>query len=139
MKVNRKIINNSKSSFTSLSVFIVVALVIVIAVITWGLYTGIFSDVQQKFTPSVGMIQDGDYILITNIQNGPVKLDSTTVQITKIITGTVEGTAIIQAGDNDQIDIGDTIVLTAINSYVEYRVLLKYDGKIVGTCDYFSS
>ena len=135
MKSKRKFLENNQAISSFLSVMIFAAITILLVVVVWLFHSGIFSDVPQRFIPSIGMIQDRDHILITSVQNGPVINDSVTVEIVNKSSGQTEGIASMNDGGNGEIDVGDSIMLTGIAKGV-YTVSIIYEGIVVGHCQY---
>jgi len=99
----------------------------------WGYYTGLFG--SEKIVPSVGMVQEGDYKLIINVQNGPLPQTSVSPEIINKMNGKAEGNASINDGGDGEINVGDSITLTGITNGA-YTVSLLYKERIVGNCQY---
>ncbi|UCF11941.1 MAG: hypothetical protein JSW06_07835 [Thermoplasmatales archaeon] len=137
MQKNRKIINNTHASHFFLSIFILVAIALFLSVAVYLYLSEIPGGVQKKFFPSVGMIQEGDHIFISGVQNGPVMNDSVIIQIINQTSGKYEGNGKINVGSDGEIKTGDTIILTGINTGTNYVVSMIHNGKTVGSCNYF--
>ena len=135
MKATKNLIENNEAISSFLSVMIFVAITLLLAVIVWGFHTGIFGGAPQNFIPSVGMIQDENHVLITNVQNGPVLKTSTYVEIINKMNGKAEGNASINDGGDGEINVGDSITLTGITNGA-YTVSLIYKRRIIGNCQY---
>ncbi|UCD14596.1 MAG: hypothetical protein JSW60_04035 [Thermoplasmatales archaeon] len=135
MKANRKWIENNEAVSSFLSVMIFAAITVLLVVIVWIFHAGIFSEAPQKLIPSIGMIQDGDHILITSVHNGPVTTKSALAEIINKSSGTPVGNASINDGGDDEINVGDSIALTGATKGA-YTVSLFYEGIVVGHCQY---
>lgn len=137
MQKYRKIINNSNASHFFLSIFIIVAIALFLTVAAYLYFNEISSGTRKKFIPSVGMIQEGDHIFISGVQNGPVMNDSVIIQIVNQTSGKIEGNSEINVGPDGEIKTGVTIILTGINTGTNYVVSMIHKGKTVGSCNYF--
>lgn len=137
MQKDRKIINNPNASHFFLSIFILVAIVLFLTVAAYLYFNEIQSGTRKKLIPSVGMIQEGDHIFISGVQNGPVMNDSVIIQIVNQTSGKIEGNGLINVGPDGEIKTGVTIFLTGINTGTKYVVSMLYEGDTVGYCNYF--
>lgn len=135
MKATGKLLENNEAISSFLSVMIFVAITLLLVVIVWGFLAGIFGGAPQNFVPSIGMIREGDHILITSVQNGPVIQTSVYAEIINKSSGKAEGNASINDGGDGEINVGDSIALTGITKGA-YTVSLFYEGRIVGNCQY---
>lgn len=135
MKTNQNFLRDNTALSSYLSVMIFAAITIVLVVVVWFFHSGIISDAPKELTPAIGLIQQGDYILITSVQNGPVPSSSVFAEIVNKNSGESAGEAHINDGGDGDIDNGDSINLVGITSGV-YTVSILYNGLIVGHCQY---
>ena len=135
MKATGKLLESNEAISSILSVIIFVAITLILAVIMWGFHAGIFGGAPQNFVSSVGMIQEGSHILITNVQNGPLPQTPVSAEIINKMNGKAEDNASINDGGDGEINVGDSITLTGITNGA-YTVSLLYIGRIVGNCQY---
>jgi hypothetical protein len=135
MKMVIQYLKNDQALSSFLSVMIFVAITILLVIVVMLFQTGILSDAPQKLIPSIGMIQDGDHILIASVQNGPVIYTTVSVEIINKSSGQIEGSAFLNDGGNGEIDVGDSIIFTNITNGA-YTVSLLYEGIVVGHCQY---
>lgn len=135
MKINKKFLRNNKALSSYLSVMIFAAITVVLVVIVWMFHSGIFSDAPKELTPVIGLAQQGDYILITSVQNGPVPTSSVKIEIVNKASGESQGEAYINDGGDGDIDNADSITLTGITNGV-YTVSIVKDDLIIGHCQY---
>jgi len=135
MKSKKKYLENNQAISSFLSVMIFAAITILLVIVVWILHSGIFNDVPQRFIPSIGLIQERDYILITGVQNGPVLNNSVTVEIVNKSSGQAEGSPYINDGGNGEINVGDSIALVGITKGV-YTISIIYEEIVVGHCQY---
>jgi len=135
MKAYRKILKNKDALSSYLSVMIFAAITIVLVVIVWFFHSGIFSDAPKELTPAIGLIQQGDYILITSVQNGPVSSSSVIVEIIDKDTGQQVGEAQINDDGDGDIDNGDSISLSGVNNGV-FTISIIRNDLIIGHCQY---
>jgi hypothetical protein len=135
MRPLRNFIKNKHALSSFLSVMIFAAITVVLIVIVWIFNSGIVGDAPKELTPAIGLIQQGDYILITSVQNGPVQTSSIDVQIVEKDTGQQVGEAQINDGGDGDIDNTDSISLSGVTNGV-YTVSLIKGDLIVGHCQY---
>jgi hypothetical protein len=128
---------DNQASHFFLSMFILGAVALFIATVAYIHYNELVSGTKKEIIPSVGMIQEGAHVFITGVQNGPVANDSVFVQIINKTNGKEEGYAIINAGSDNIINTGDTILLKNITRGTKYVVSMLYQGHTVGNCNYF--
>ena len=135
MKANRKMIENNDAITSFLSIMIFTAITEMLVIIVWLFHSGIFSDAPKKLTPSIGLIQDGDHILITSVRNGPVLNRSVHADIINKSSGEPVGEASINDGGDGEVNTGDSIILTGINKGV-FTVSIYYEAAVIGHCQY---
>lgn len=131
----RKVNQNRKGAFYSLSVFILVAVVIALAVIVIAIFTGLFSGTEQNNIPYVSIKQETGFVLITSIQNGPVVTSDCYAHILNKNTGQIDGNATINDGNDGELNIGDSISINDI-SQGSYSVEIVYRDNVVGICQF---
>ena len=88
-----------------------------------------------KIVPPVSMMREGDYILIINVQNGPLLQTSVSAEIINKDSGKAEGNASINDRGDGEINVGDYITLTGLITGV-YTVSILYRGLVIGNCQY---
>jgi len=135
MKLRKNFLKNNNALSSYLSVMIFAAITVVLVIIVWLFHTGIFSDAPKELTPAIGLAQQGDYILITSVQNGPVPTSSVNVEIVNKATGESQGEANINDGGDGDIDNTDSIIITGITNGV-YTVSIVKGDLIIGHCQY---
>ncbi len=83
------------------------------------------------------MMREGDYILIINVQNGPLPQTSVSVKIINKDSGKAEGNASINDGGDGEINVRDYITLTGLTTGT-YTVSIFYRGRVIGNCQYIT-
>ena len=81
------------------------------------------------------MMQEGDYMLIINVQNGPLPQTSVSGKIINKDSGKAEGNASINDGGDGEINVGDYITLTGLTTGA-YTASILYRGRVIGNCQY---
>lgn len=97
---------------------IFVAITVALVAIVWLFQGEILDEAPKKLTPYIGMMQEDDHILITNIRNGPIPTTSVYIEIINKSTGESEGEAHINDNGDGDINTGDSIMLTGITKGV---------------------
>lgn len=135
MKTTKKLLENNEAISSFLSVMIFVAITLLLVIVVWLFYPGIIGDVPENFIPTIGVIREGDNILIINVHNGPIMKNIISVEIINKSSGKAEGNASINDGGDGDINVGDSITITDIKKGA-YVVSILYEGIIIGGCQY---
>lgn len=136
MKANRKFIEDGEAVSAVIGVILMVAITVAIAATVYVYVSGMLGG-GTDISPTVTLQQSGGSILVSKVQNGPVNNDSASVSVVNKTSGTFEGSGIIYAGDDGEVNGGDTIVLDVPGeSGQQYTVQLIYADDVIGTCTY---
>ena len=139
MKANRKFVDGEEAVSAVIGVILMVAITVAIAATVYVYVSGMIGT-GPATNPTVSMIQSGDYISITSVENGPVTGADATVNGINQTSGVTEGTWTLAytVGNALNVDGGDSISVTDLTGQIgqKYTVQLLYGGDVIGTCVY---
>jgi FlaG/FlaF family flagellin (archaellin) len=129
-------ITRDTQSVTEIVGLILMITIALVAATTVQVYIG-GGGGEKSISPMVSMIQNGNYLSITDIQYGPIEIDSI-----KFDVHDEDGTFICNGdltSNGDELSAGDTITFNfALNSGETYFVFALYSGNQVGRQKYIA-
>jgi len=138
MKANRKFKNDEAVSAV-IGVILMVAITVAIAATVYVYVSGMLGG-GPSTKPTVSLVQSGDFVLLNQVQNGPVNGSQSTAQFVNQTSGVATSAAInYGSGDANNLDGGDTISKPgSLPAGVgdKYTVQVLYGGDVIGTCVY---
>jgi len=137
MKANRKFREGQEAVSAVIGVILMVAITVAIAATVYVYVSGMIGG-QSGIKATVTMQQSGAAVLITQIQNGPVKNSTASIVVVNMTSGLPEGSGMIHASANGNVEGTNVITLSGITTEAgqRYTVQFKYGTDLVGTCTY---
>jgi len=138
MKANRKFIEKEAGVSAVIGVILMVAITVAIAATVYVYVSGMLG-AGPAVAPTISMSQNGNYIYINSVQNGPVSLGTnpataSCVNITGSSTGL--GASINDIDTSGDVSGGDTITITGYTPGDTYTVTITYNDQAVGTATF---
>ena len=129
------ITRDTQSVTGTVGVILMVAIALVAAT-TLQVYVGQMGDSDRDMSPMVSMTQSGEFIIIINVQFGPIPIDEITFKIFDDVGYICDGT-LSAAGEH--LAGGDTVTFSFQSTPGEkYLVRAIYSGSQVGRVDYIA-
>ena len=139
MKANRRFVEGEEAVSAVIGVILMVAITVAIAATVYVYVSGMLGT-GPTVNPTVSMVQSGEFISITAVENGPVTDTGATVSWINQTTGVSALGDVTNGagGDADLVDGGDTIaaVIGTASAGDKFTVQILYGGNVVGSCVY---
>ena len=144
MKANRKFIGEERAVSAVIGVILMVAITVAIAATVYLYVSGMITG-GSSVTPTVSFSQvaNNNYLMVSGVEHGPVKNDSTVLNITFTdANGNVVAYGKITngPGEDNYLDAGDIITPVqtgaGLNQGETYTVTIIYAGKIIGSAKF---
>ena len=140
--MNKKsLVEDKKMLSPVIAIILLVAIAVAITVPLYVYVNGIIGGIPT-INPTVNMIQSGDFVSITGMENGPVPgADATAAFVNQTSGATTSATITYTNGNADNADAGDRITKPNLSAETpgvgdKYTVQLMYGGNVVGNCVY---
>ena len=142
MKANRKFVEGEEAVSAVIGVILMVAITVAIAATVYVYVSGMLGG-SPSSSATISMVSKSGYVQITNIQNGPVSVDSVTLKILDS-TGVEPAATVVDVAwgeggtSGDNINGGDTIVVTdgTASSGDKFTVQLVATDGVLGEAPY---
>ncbi len=138
MKANRKFKEEDNAVSAVIGVILMVAITVAIAATVYVYVSGMLGS-GPSTSPTLGMVQSGNYITIQSVQGGPI-LWTSTIRTIINVNGTIESSATVGYQDVDgdtKVSGGDTLSVTGTLSGGEpYTITIVYNDNAIGTVKY---
>jgi len=140
MKANRKFVEDKEAVSAVIGVILMVAITVAIAATVYVYVSGMLGSGPET-NAIVTMSQSGDFILVAQVQGGPLTALDCDVSWIAQADGSVDAGTIVQGVALDLLlDGGDSlpesVAAAAGSAGDKWTVNLLYGGDVVGTCVY---
>jgi len=137
MSRNQVNIRDDSAVSAVIGVIIMVAITIAMAAVAYAYFTGMIGGSEQS-NAIITIQQQGDsYVVISNIENGPVPATQITISVINQTTGLPDaGCSATLHASGTNLAGGDIISITGAHTHVAYDIDIGYKQTVVGKCTF---